>query len=90
MPPAAKISISISAEDLAWAKKRARTGARSLSAVVSEALRRQRQTEARVELLADVGVDDVSDADVARIRAELRSTRTVGRRGKGSSGKRKA
>jgi hypothetical protein len=71
MPAAAKVSVSISAEDLAWAKKRARTGTTSLSAVVSEALRRQRQAEARAKLLHELGTDDISSADVSAMRAEL-------------------
>ena len=76
MPAVAKVSVSISAEDLAWAKKRARKSTTSLSAVVSDALRRQRQAEARAQLLADLGTDDISSEDVAAMRAELRGERT--------------
>jgi len=66
-----KISVSLGAEDLAWAKKRAARQQRSLSAVVSEALLRQRQAEAGVRLLDDLGTDDITEADLAAVRAEL-------------------
>jgi hypothetical protein len=79
MPVSAKVSISISSEDLAWAKKRARTGAKSLSAVVSDALRRQRQAEARVELLDELGTADIAASDLSAMRSELRGPRARGR-----------
>ena len=64
-------SISLSSEDLAWAKRQAQARAKSLSAVVSEALRRQRQAEARLKLLADLGTDDITPVQLAAARAEL-------------------
>ena len=51
----AKISISVSKEELSWARREARLRHRSLSAVVSDALRRARQAEARERLLAEFG-----------------------------------
>lgn len=71
MAQAAKMSVSVSREALAWAKKRAQSRRTSLSAVVSEALLRQRQAEAGTRLLEDVGTDDISEADLDAIRAEL-------------------
>jgi predicted nucleic acid-binding protein len=67
---AKKISVSLSAEDLSWAKQRAKREVKSLSAVVSEALRRQRQAEARSRLLAELGTDDISERDREQVRSE--------------------
>lgn len=61
----------MSREDLAWARKRARARRTSLSAVVSEALLRQRQAEAGVRLLEDLGTADITEADLDAIRSEL-------------------
>jgi len=68
---AEKISVSVSRENLAWARKRARARRTSLSAVVSEALLRQRQAEAGVRLLEDLGTEDITEADLDAIRSEL-------------------
>jgi hypothetical protein len=89
MPAVAKVSVSISAADLAWAKKRARKGTTSLSAVVSDALRRQRQAEARAKLLDELGKDDISSDDVSALRAEIRG-RGARTRGRSSVKKRRA
>lgn len=67
----AKISVSVASEDLAWAKKRAKRLRKSLSAVVSEALQRERQYEARERLLEELGTDDITEADLEAIRIEL-------------------
>jgi hypothetical protein len=90
MPAVAKVSVSISSEDLAWAKRRARRGTTSLSAVVSEALRRQRQAEARTKLLDELGTNDISSEDVSAIRAEIRGSRAPRRARASSSKKRRA
>ena len=66
-----KISVSVSREDLAWARKRARLRRTSLSAVVSESLLRQRQAEAGVRLLEDLGTAEITAADLVELRAEL-------------------
>lgn len=66
-----KISVSVSRDDLAWARKRAHAQRTTLSAVVSEAILRQRQAEAGVELLRDLGTDDISQAELDTLRAEL-------------------
>lgn len=71
MASAAKVSVSVSREDLAWAKARARSRSTSLSAVVTEALLRQRQAEAGVRLLEELGTDDLTEGDLDAIRAEL-------------------
>lgn len=71
MATAEKISVSVSSDDLAWARKRARARRTSLSAVVSEALLRQRQAEAGVRLLQDLGTEDITEADLDAIRSEL-------------------
>ena len=71
MPSVAKISVSLSPEDLAWAQSRARRDDKSLSSVVTEALQRQRQAEARRALLEDLGASDITEAEVQRLRGEI-------------------
>jgi hypothetical protein len=73
MAAAEKISISLGAEDLAWARRQAKAGAKSLSAVLAEAVRRQRQAEARARLLADLGTDDITERERDAVRNEWRS-----------------
>jgi hypothetical protein len=68
-----KISISLAAADLAWAKERAKTQDKSLSSVLSEALRRERQAEARLRLLSDLGTDDITERDRQEVRSEWRA-----------------
>jgi hypothetical protein len=70
MGAAEKVSISLSAEDLRWAKARAKRELKSVSAVLAEALRRQRQAEARAALLADLGTDDITDRERNEVRRE--------------------
>ena len=66
-----KISVSVNSEDLAWAKKRAKRLRKSLSAIVSEALQRERQVEAGWQLLDELGTDDITEADLEGVRKEL-------------------
>ncbi len=66
-----KISISVNSEDLAWAKKRAKRLRKSLSAIVSEALQRERKLDAGWQLLAELGTDDITEADMKAMRIEL-------------------
>jgi hypothetical protein len=73
MAAAEKISVSVGMEDLSWARRRAKREAKSLSAVVSEALRRQRQAEARARLLLDLGTDDITERDRDQVRDEWRT-----------------
>lgn len=70
MGVAEKISISLSPEDLRWARQRAKQNLSSVSAVLAEALRRQRQAEARARLLADLGTDDITERDRNAVRSE--------------------
>lgn len=71
MPSVAKISVSLSPDDLAWAKSRAKRQAKSLSSVVTDALQQQRQAEARRALLHELGGDDISEAEVEAVRREM-------------------
>lgn len=64
--------VSLAAEDVEWARQRAERDETSLSAVLTEALRRQRQSEARQRLLAELGTDDLTPADIDAARAERR------------------
>ena len=75
MGAAAKISISLSSEDLAWARDRAKRELKSLSSIIAEALRRERQAEARSRLLADLGTDDINERERDEVRAEWSSVR---------------
>jgi predicted nucleic acid-binding protein len=72
MGAAAKISISLRREDLAWARERAKRDLKSLSSVIADALRRQRQAEARGRLLAELGTDDISERERDEVRGEWR------------------
>lgn len=67
-----KVSVSLAVEDVEWARKRAEQDDMSLSAVLTEALRRQRQSEARRKLLAELGTDDLTQEELDAARAELR------------------
>lgn len=67
-----KLSVSIPSDEAAWARQQAEAAGSSLSAVLTEALRKQRQSMARRRLLAELGTDDVTEEDLAAIRAEWR------------------
>ncbi len=77
MARAEKVSVSLGVEDLNWARRRAKLEIKSLSAVVTEALRRQRQAEARNRLLAELGTDDITDAERSQVRREWRTAPKV-------------
>ena len=47
-----KVSVTVAAKELAWARRQARAKRLSLSSVVSRALRMARQLEARERVLA--------------------------------------
>jgi hypothetical protein len=66
-----KISVSLATEDVEWARRKAEEGDKSLSAVLSDALRRQRQSEALGRLLTKLGADEIPAETVAEVRAEL-------------------
>ena len=65
-----KVSVSLAVEDVEWARKKAEQDDKSLSAVLTEAIRRQRQSEARQRLLAELGTEDLTQADLDAARAE--------------------
>ena len=67
-----KVSVTLAIEDVEWARQKAAADGKSFSAVVTEALRRQRQSEARRRLLAELGTDDITPAELAAIEAEWR------------------
>lgn len=71
-PPASTTVVTLATEDLAWAQARADRQGTTVSAVVTEAIRRQRQNEARERLLADLGTDDLTEAELAAVEAEWR------------------
>ena len=74
MANAAKISISIAdATLLAWAKERAETTGVSLSSIFTEAVRMERQMEARRRLVESIGPKaKATPAEAAAIVAEWR------------------
>ena len=79
MAVAEKISVSIGPEDLAWARRRAKNELKSLSAVLADALRRQRQAETRARLLVDLGTDDITERERQDVRSEWRARRPAKR-----------
>ena len=70
-----KVSVSLAADDLAWAHGEARARKLSLSAVLSDALHRRRRSEALETLLRKLGADEIPDAQLAKLRAELYGVR---------------
>lgn len=66
-----KISISLSPDDAKWARARAKKLKTSVSGVVSEALRRERQADARRQLLAELG-GPLDDNELRTILEEWR------------------
>jgi hypothetical protein len=70
--PVAKISVSLGAAEEKWAREKAAATGRSFSAVLNDALRRERQNEARLRLLEELGTSDISPEDLAAVRAEWR------------------
>lgn len=65
-----KVSVSLAVEDVEWARSKAKQDKTSLSAVLTETIRRQRQSEARQRLLAELGTEDLTQADLDAARAE--------------------
>jgi Arc/MetJ-type ribon-helix-helix transcriptional regulator len=80
MGAAEKISISLGAEDLRWARRQAKKAGQSLSSVIAEGLRRQRQAEARERLLAELGTADISELERNAVRDEWRLPKARPRR----------
>lgn len=72
MAKTAKVSMTLDGDALAWARDRAQERQMSLSSVVSEALERMRQHEARLGLLEQLGTADITDEDLQALYAEWR------------------
>jgi hypothetical protein len=70
-----KVSVSLAADDLAWAHGEARARKLSLSAVLSEALHRRRRAEALETLLRKLGAGEIPEAELTKLRAELYGAR---------------
>ncbi|MEY4514270.1 MAG: hypothetical protein RLZZ450_6392 [Pseudomonadota bacterium] len=70
-----KVSVSLAADDLAWAHGEARARKLSLSAVLSDALHRRRRAEALETLLHKLGAGEIPEAELAKLRAELYGAR---------------
>lgn len=71
MAKAEKLSVSIQKEELERARAHAEKAGKSLSAVLTEALRDKRRGEAMDRLLKKYGADKISDEQMAAIRAEI-------------------
>jgi hypothetical protein len=67
-----KLSVSLRAEDARWARARAKKLKTSVSAVLTEAIRRERQAEARRQLLDYLGGGEITRQEAAAIEAEWR------------------
>jgi hypothetical protein len=68
-----KLSVSMTAEDARWIQTRAKRSRRSVSALLSEAVARFRQQEARQAFLAKLSPEErASPAEVQEIRREWR------------------
>ena len=88
MGAAEKVSVSLSTADLRWAKARAKRELTSVSAVLAEALRRQRQAESRAAVLAELGTDDISERERDETRREWNARSSASRKARSNRSKR--
>lgn len=65
-----KLSVSIDAREVIWARKQAKVLGTSLSAVLTDALKRQRKLDAMDRLLTELGVDDITEEELLAVHAE--------------------
>lgn len=75
-----RVSVRVSADDLRWAREHAKKTQISVSAVFAEAVRLQRQAEARSRLLASLGTADIDEQDIAQVRREWLKSNAIGKR----------
>jgi hypothetical protein len=71
MARADKLSVSIEKGELEWARQQARASGKSLSAVLTEALREQRRAAAMDKLLRKLGAGKLTAEQLAKARAEI-------------------
>ena len=71
MAKAEKLSVSIEKHELAWARAHAKRSGKSLSAVLTEALREKRRAEAMDRLLQRLRANRITPEQMAAIRAEI-------------------
>jgi hypothetical protein len=67
-----KLSIALGHEEVRWAKSEARKRKTSVSRVVADAIRKERQAAARRKLFEELGVDDLSPTQIEKIEREWR------------------
>ena len=67
-----KLSVSLGAEEISWARQKAEENATSVSAVLNEALRQQLRREALTGLLKELGTEDITPEDISAVYAEWR------------------
>lgn len=65
-----KLSVSLGVEDVLWVTRQAKRLGTSVSAVIASALADQRRAEARDTLLASLGDNDITEADIRAARRE--------------------
>jgi hypothetical protein len=65
-----KLSVTLGVEEAAWARLQAKASGLSVSAFLTEAVRSQRKLEAMDRLLVELGTDDITEEDLAAVRAE--------------------
>jgi hypothetical protein len=65
-----KLSVSLDAREVIWARKQAKALGTSLSAVLTDALKRQRKLDAMDRLLSELGVDDITEEELLAVHAE--------------------
>lgn len=69
-----KLSLTLSKDDLAWARKRAKAQGISLSALLSEIVARRRRQESWNEWLKEVGEAPFTAEEIEAARRELDGT----------------
>jgi hypothetical protein len=65
-----KLSVTIDAHEVTWARQQAKALGTSLSAVLTDALRRQRKLAAMDRLLAELGTDDITEEELLAVHKE--------------------
>jgi len=71
MARAEKLSVSIEKSELDWAREQAQSSGKSLSAVLTDALREQRRAAAMDRLLRKLGAGKLTAEQLTKARAEI-------------------
>lgn len=77
MARVARVSVSLTTEELEWVRARAAESGQSLSSMMSEVLLRERQAWARAKVLAELGDGDILQVDIETVQTEQHRSQVV-------------